>query len=134
MHAINISWYNIRILYYNNCMPSRVSNRPTMFLSNLAYLSINILDYVRQHHHHTDHRFIILYYMMLKLLELATLCLNALLLYCKTFLVSFKHKGCPLKISVKKFGTVITLDIVKAGLHCSFKISRQILPLLLIFG
>uniref|UniRef100_A0A2P2LG78 Ubiquitin-conjugating enzyme E2 10 n=1 Tax=Rhizophora mucronata TaxID=61149 RepID=A0A2P2LG78_RHIMU len=27
-----------------------------------------------------------------------------------------------------------TLDMVRAGLHCSFKISRQMLPLLLIFG
>ncbi len=27
-----------------------------------------------------------------------------------------------------------TLDMVRAGLHCSFKMSRQILPLLLIFG
>lgn len=29
---------------------------------------------------------------------------------------------------------IITLDIVRAGLHCSFKISRQMLPLLLILG
>lgn len=29
---------------------------------------------------------------------------------------------------------MITLDMVRAGLHCSFKISRQMLPLLLIFG
>lgn len=28
----------------------------------------------------------------------------------------------------------ITLDMVRAGLHCSFKISRQMLPLLLILG
>ena len=27
-----------------------------------------------------------------------------------------------------------TLDMVRAGLHCSFKISRQMLPLLLILG
>ena len=27
-----------------------------------------------------------------------------------------------------------TLDMVRAGLHCSFKMSRQMLPLLLIFG
>lgn len=29
---------------------------------------------------------------------------------------------------------ISTLDIVKAGLHCSFKISRQMLPLLLMLG
>lgn len=29
---------------------------------------------------------------------------------------------------------VPTLEMVKAGLHCSFKISRQMLPLLLMFG
>lgn len=28
----------------------------------------------------------------------------------------------------------MTLDMVRAGLHCSFKISRQMLPLLLILG
>ncbi|MFS7923770.1 hypothetical protein Hanom_Chr03g00264661 [Helianthus anomalus] len=27
-----------------------------------------------------------------------------------------------------------TLEIVRAGLHCSFRISRQMLPLLLMFG
>lgn len=27
-----------------------------------------------------------------------------------------------------------TLEMVKAGLHCSFKMSRQMLPLLLILG
>ena len=29
---------------------------------------------------------------------------------------------------------LLTLETVNAGLHCSFKISRQMLPLLLIFG
>lgn len=29
---------------------------------------------------------------------------------------------------------ITTLEIVRAGLHCSFKMSRQMLPLLLIFG
>ena len=28
----------------------------------------------------------------------------------------------------------MTLEIVKAGLHCSLRMSRHILPLLLIFG
>lgn len=31
-------------------------------------------------------------------------------------------------------GRDVTLETVKAGLHCSFKMSRQMLPLLLIFG
>lgn len=31
-------------------------------------------------------------------------------------------------------GMLLTFEMVRAGLHCSFKISRQILPLLLIFG
>lgn len=28
----------------------------------------------------------------------------------------------------------LTLEMVSAGLHCSFKMSRQMLPLLLMFG
>lgn len=39
------------------------------------------------------------------------------------------------KIKIKfKTWFVQTFEMVKAGLHCSFKISRHMLPLLLIFG
>lgn len=33
-----------------------------------------------------------------------------------------------------KYKTKLTLEMVRAGLHCSFSISRQMLPLLFIFG
>jgi hypothetical protein len=41
-------------------------------------------------------------------------------------------KKQPVKIAV--LHEIPTLEIVRAGLHWSFKMSRQMLPLLLIFG
>lgn len=52
------------------------------------------------------------------------------------FNMIFKHKY-PYSENVKlkrKESQNKTLEMVSAGLHCSFRISRQILPLLLMFG
>jgi len=46
----------------------------------------------------------------------------------------FKHQSIRHYYIRQPICKITTLDMVRAGLHCSFKISRQMLPLLLIFG